>query len=318
MKTENYEGRTWITCEDVAEWRHERAKSVGASAVPALFGLSKFQTARALAERMRAELNGVFDNTQNLAMRRGHAYEGGVARLFAEDSGLKIVEGSEADILVRRDDMPFMHASPDRLIEDEDGETYVLECKTTQRRIDADNIPTAWVLQLQIQLGVLGYKAGYLAWDCLVPGGEFGYKRFEFDEEMFKQASDVASYFYEHCVVKGEEAVAMPADAVSMYPKAVAGLIKELDTEGLEHLNAYKYYAEKAEELQEIAETYKAKLKLIMGDAETLTHDGEVVATWRNKAGAKTFDSKRFKAEHPDMYEDFIKQNAPSRVFFIK
>ena len=79
------------------QWRHERAKSVGASAIGTILGYNRHSTAAQLAEKMKAELRGEFDYTQTLAMMRGHAYEGGVAQIFERLTGYKIIQASSVE-----------------------------------------------------------------------------------------------------------------------------------------------------------------------------------------------------------------------------
>lgn len=71
-----------------------------------------------------------------------------------------------------------MRVSPDRTYWLSDSrkasDKGILECKTTQMRIDEDDIPKHWFCQVQYQLGVAELTQGSLAWLC--SGREFGYK----------------------------------------------------------------------------------------------------------------------------------------------
>lgn len=204
-----------INCETNEAWRRERSKSVGASAVGAILGVSHFKTACQLAERMRAELRGEFDYTQTLAMMRGHAYEGGVAALFEWSSGQKVIQSSSEEYLVRCDDMPFMHASPDRIYwrdyesvrhgRDSELNKGVLECKTTRRTVKPDKLPLSWLLQLQVQMGLTGYHEGYLAWDVLSKTEGFGYAWYNYNKEVFDAIAAVCKEFWYRTVVGGKE-----------------------------------------------------------------------------------------------------------------
>lgn len=200
-----------IICRTNEEWRHERAKSVGASAVGTILGLSRFMSPQQLADRMRAEMHGEFDFSQTFPMMRGHAYEGGVASLFEWQSGYKVIQASSAEYIVRRSDIPFLHVSPDRIYWlDAEGPQHgkmaetnkgVLECKTTRHSVKADSLPLPWILQLQAQMGVTGYHHGSLAWDVFSKTEGFGFAEFRFNEEVFKAIVNVCYDFWNRSVI---------------------------------------------------------------------------------------------------------------------
>ena len=54
-----------------------------------------------------------------------------------------------------------------------------------------------------------------------------------------------------------------------------------------------------------------------MKDNEKATA-GEYVVSWKTSKPRETFDSKRFKSDHPEMYTNYIKQGEPSRRFEVK
>lgn len=203
-----------IGCATNEAWRIERSKSVGASAVGAILGVSHFKSAREVSVTMRAELRGEFDYTQTMAMMRGHAYEGGVADLFEWTSGRKVIQSSREEYLVRCDDMPYMHASPDRIYwkdyesvrhgRDSENNKGVLECKTTRRAVKLEKLPLSWLLQLQVQMGLTGYHEGYLAWDVLSKTEGFGYAGYMYDEKVFDAIAAVCKEFFYRSVLEGK------------------------------------------------------------------------------------------------------------------
>lgn len=205
-----------IKCKSNKEWREIRSHSVGASAIGTIIGLNRFESPRALAAKMRAELRGEFDWTQTLSTMRGHAYEGGVAWLFEQfDGRVEIIEASAAEYVVVRDDMPWMHASPDRMFwlnrsgtkhgevsEDNKG---VLECKTLQRSVNTKCFSQCWYLQLQQQLGICGKQKGVIAWDVLSSKEGFGYHYFDFDAEVFEAIAEVNKDYWTRVVIGGDD-----------------------------------------------------------------------------------------------------------------
>ena len=51
-----------------------------------------------------------------------------------------------------------------------------------------------------------------------------------------------------------------------------------------------------------------------MRDTERLTYEGRTVLTWKEHAGRTSFDTERFRAEHPDLAAQYEKQGSPIRV----
>lgn len=229
-----------VRCRSNEEWREVRSHSVGASAIGTILGLNRFEGPLRLAAKMRAELRGEFDWTQNLAMMRGHAYEGGVARLFEQfDGRVEIIDASAAEYVVMREDMPWMHASPDRMFWlDRSGAKYgkeselnkgVLECKTTQSAVDTRRFSQCWYLQLQQQLGICGKQKGVIAWDVLSSKEGFGYHYFDFNPDVFDAIAAVNKDFWERVVIGGDD----PAPA-RVIRKNYPMLYKEVSFERVE------------------------------------------------------------------------------------
>lgn len=290
-----------IVCNSNEEWRRERCHSIGASAAGILIGENPFTTPMQLAERMRAELNGDFDYTETLAMRRGHAYEGGVAYLFECETGHKIIQSSSAEYILRRDDLPFMHASPDRtywidttkpkygkFAEQNKG---IVECKTTRMTINPDDLPVSWVFQLQIQMGISGYHHGALAWDVLSSSNGFGYQYFDFDEQIFNAAVEVYRDFWYRCIIGGEEPEPVSvADYQRLWPSHTIGKTMTVAKKTVDVLAEIKEMNDTKKELEEAIEKMKNGIKMQFTDEEAMVDmDGKVLATYRtNSKGQRT------------------------------
>ncbi len=312
------------------EWRKERANSIGASAVGILIGDNPWCTPLELAARMREELDGRFDYTQTLPMMRGHAYESGVADLFSWKTGHRVIKSSSAEYLLRRDDLPFMHASPDRTYwidengiksgKNAEGNKGILECKTTMRPIDPDNLPLSWLFQLQVQMGISGYHQGFIAWDVLSSHDGFGYRFFEFDEQVFNAAVEVCRDFWERCILRREDPDPVNArDIVARFPRHIEGKTVTASADVQAKLAELKDLKEIKKEVEEGIDELSTEIKAVFEDAEALIDlDGNVLATYKATAGRSSVDSKRLKADFPEAYEACLKQSAGSRTFLVK
>ena len=313
------------------EWREERSHSIGASSIGTLLGTNPFRTPMMLAITMRKELQGDFDFEETLAMKRGHVYEQGVADLFSWKTGKEIIKSSSCEYLLRRDDVPCMHASPDRTYwinsdgmkhgKNAEANKGILECKTTMRHIDADNLPLSWIMQLMVQMGIGGYKEGFIAWDCLTSADGFGYKYFTFDEEMFNNIVEVCKDFWTRCIEQGEDPDPIDArDIVSIYPNSIEGKTITADDETKQLVADIKDMQTTAKELDNEIVEMKNKLIMRFTDEEAIidADTGKPIVTYKTKAGAMRVDSKLLKANYPDVYTAVAKQGEGSRTLLIK
>ncbi|MBR1784008.1 MAG: YqaJ viral recombinase family protein [Bacteroidales bacterium] len=317
-------------CKTNQEWRAERAHSIGASSVGILIGENHFTTPMELAQRMRAELGGEFDYTQTLPMMRGHAYEQGVADLFEWQTGHQVIKSSSAEYLLRRDDIPFMHASPDRTYWiDENGTKHgknaefnkgILECKTTRRPIDPDDLPLSWIFQLQVQMGISGYRQGFIAWDVLTNPDGFGYQFFEYSEEIFSAAVEVCREFWQNCILGGKDPEPVNArDIIRKYPSHITGKTITASQDTIALLSELKELKATKKELETEIDEMTDKVKAMFTDEEAMIDmDGHVLATYKASAGRKTVDSKKLQSDYPEIYEEVLKQSAGSRTLSIK
>ena len=65
-------------------------------------------------------------------------------------------------------------------------------------------------------------------------------------------------------------------------------------------------------------EAHKNRIKIFMGEADTLTYDGEILATWKSTAAGKRFDTEAFKKDNPELYAKYLKVTDGCRRFLIK
>ena len=79
-------------------------------------------------------------------------------------------------------------------------------------------------------------------------------------------------------------------------------------------------YLELKEQLAEL-ESKKRGIENLLKDALGENEKGscgEHYVSWKSSKPRETFDSKKFKSDHPDLYTNYIKQGEPSRRFEVK
>jgi putative phage-type endonuclease len=156
---------------DDPRWREERRTGVTATDLPAILGLSRYDSQYSLYWRKLGILDGdQADDAPRLAL--GRYLEGYIAGQWEETTtGYDVLMGG----LFRSSERPWQLATPDRVLSGRDGAlTSVLECKSWA---DADKHawdngpPPAVRAQVLWQMDVLGVSTGHVA-TLWLPSGE--------------------------------------------------------------------------------------------------------------------------------------------------
>lgn len=115
--------------EDV--WLQYRRLGIGGSDVAACMGLSPFVTMRDLWRDKVGILPAVPDANNRLAKEIGHRLESLVAEEFARRTGMMVYKIKK---MFRHPKYPFMLADTDYFCENAQGQTFILEIKTSHSR----------------------------------------------------------------------------------------------------------------------------------------------------------------------------------------
>ena len=294
-------------------WLEIREHGIGGSDASVIVGLNRWKSPWQLwmEKTGQAEPEDISDKE---SVYWGTQLEDLVAREFSKRTGKKVQRRG----VMQHDEYPFMLASVDRMIV---GENAGLECKTASgflaREWVDDEIPDAYYVQCQHYLAVTGADRWYIA--VLIGGQKFIWK------EVPRSEKDIAVLIaaevdFWHKVETGE---LPPVDGTESCKKALSdhfsggGGKVELPEDADEIVRTIDELEETAKQLKGKLEYNKNKLRMYMGDAESaMTADGRKV-TWKTQAGKMTIDSKRLKAEKPDIYEKYVRQGAPMRVLRI-
>lgn len=297
-----------------AEWLELRKNGIGSSEVGTVLNVNPYETPYQLWMRKTGKVE---PKSQNMAMKLGHYLEGAVAQLYEDETGNKVDHDTEGDWCAINDAKPYTMASPDRICTTPDGGKVLLECKTTRKDVDKDNIPMPWFCQVQYLLFCTGMEEGAIAW--LKHGTEFGYKPIRANKEFQRFMLERIDRFWNDNVIADKApAPTNTADLAMIYEKAEEGKAKESTGEIYETVVRLKERKAALKEIEgEIAEM-EERVKMFMGDADTLTADGVTVCTWKSGKGAARFNRKRFECEHPELACQYIETGAPVRTFLIK
>lgn len=301
------------------EWLEHRKSGIGSSEVATILGLNPWETPYQL---WRRKMGLDAPKAENFAMKAGHYLEDAVSLFWHDETGREIIKRSAGDWLIRSNERPYMQVSPDRtywlsgMTRNEDNKG-ILECKTTQMKIDPEDLPKHWFCQVIYQLGVAGYTQGSLAW--LSSGRDFGYQDINFTPDFYGWIVEEVSKFWQDNIIGQVEPDAQDVEDVLLkYNRHTNGKIIEISDEIFTAVGDLKALKEQIAQLDEQKEALEAKIKLGFGDAEAISYGGQTIATWKAPKASEKFDAKRFQAEHPEEAAKYMQPYQGARRFLLK
>lgn len=312
-------GTITIRPKSHTDWLNERKSGIGSSEVATIVGLNPYQTPYQL---WRVKLGVDAPATENFAMRAGHYLEDAVAQFWHDETQRDIIKNSATDWLVRDAERPFLQASPDRTywlpnMPHANENKGILECKTTQTTVDPDDLPKHWFCQVQYQLGIAGYAHGSLAW--LSCGREFGYKDIDLVPEFYAWLTEEVERFWRDNVLNRQEPAPINVkDILLKYNKHVDGKTIEVTDEIFRACGQLKDVKQQIKALETRQAELEETIKMVFGDAEGITHDGALLATWKAPKASQKFDAKALQADAPSVYEKYLVPTQPTRRFLLK
>ena len=299
--------------QDKAAWLAARGKGIGGSDASVIVGLNSWKSPFQLWMEKTGQAQPE-DLSDNERVYWGSVLEETVAKEFTIRTGKKVVRRG----LLQHDDIPYLLASVDRLVV---GEDAGLECKTANgfaaKAWDGDNVPDAYYVQCMHYMLVTGAERWYIA--ALIGGNHFVHKCIERNEDDIKALLEAEAEFW-----RKVEAKEMPdVDGSESCTQALAekftggGPAITLPSEADKIFTALDSLKESAKSIKSQIDEQENKLRVMLGDAEIgTTAEGRKV-TWKTQAGRTTIDSKKLKAERPDVWEQYSKVGNPMRVLRI-
>lgn len=309
---------TIIRPKDRNEWLDYRRAGIGSSEIATIVGLNPYETPYQL---WRRKIGLDEPKSETFAMKAGHYLEDAVSQFWSDATGRQIIKASAGDWIVRNDDKPFVQVSPDRTYWLDDNRNNdnkgILECKTTQRVIDADDLPKTWFCQVQYQLGGAEIRQGSIAW--LTAGREFGYQDLTLVPDFYAWLVEEAERFWVDNVMGGKEPdCANVQDVLIKFNRHTDSKVIEVGDEIMQAYTQLKDVRAEISKLEEQKEALEAKLKMGFGDAEAISYGGNTLATWKAGKDSEKFDAKAFQADHPELAKQYTKSVKSSRRFLLK
>lgn len=295
-----------------AQWLEARRQGLGGSDAAAVLGLSRWKTPLTLYQEKRGEADD--GNPDTPSMFWGRTLEPTIRQHYAEQTQrvVRLPDG-----ILTHPKYPFMLATLDGLTDD----GRVVEVKTARSangwgEPGSNQLPTPYLLQVQHYMAVTGCAVADVA--VLISGSDFRLYEIPADEELQEMLIARESKFWEHVVNGIPPEPVSCADMLAKFGGSSNGFAIEATPEvrnALETLENLKAQIKAMAAKEEEAKTIVMKA---MGEAESLTWEGETVATWKQAKAPSKFDLSAFKDKHPDLYQQFSKEGTASRRFLIK
>lgn len=293
------------------EWLEDRMQGIGGSDAGAVLGFNQYKSAYTLWCEKTGRIDS--DVPDNESMRQGRDLEQYVAERWMEATGKKV---RRSGFSFQSKEHPFMLANVDRLVI---GEKAGLECKTanalTRTHYDRGDIPATYYAQCMHYMAVTGLERWYIA--ILVMGKGFYTYTVERDEKEIEALISAEEDFWSS-VTNGKEpeidgSQSTSDTLASLYPESGGETedLPELDDAAvmLDDISA------RMKELEKMKKQYENRIKDAMKDIEKCD-TGNAVVTWKTVTSGR-LDTKKLKAEMPDVYEKYVKQSS-SRRFTMK
>jgi putative phage-type endonuclease len=307
-----------ITPKTHEEWLSLR-QGIGSSEIATILGLNKWETPYQLWLRKTGQLP---PKEETFAMKAGHYLEDAVSKFWQDETGRQVIKSSSAENIYIHPEKDFLRVSPDRtywipgMPKNEDNKG-ILECKTTQMVVDAENIPEYWFCQVIYQMGVMQKEQASLAW--LQGGRDFGYMDITFVPDFYQFLIEEAEKFwFVNVLDRVEPALTTSEDVLKKFASHFDGKMVDATENLMLEVSRLKDIKKDIKELEGKKDGIEEQLKLYMLDAELLAFGGQKLATWKTAKGSQKFNDKAFAAAHPGLYSEFLVSTPGSRRFLLK
>jgi putative phage-type endonuclease len=292
--------------DDREKFLAERMSGIGGSDIGSVLHMNPWKSAR---ELWLEKIGEVDNDISGPLLEKGHVLEPIAAEKYMEQTGRKVQRRNKC---YRHPEADYLLAHIDRLIVNDDRGPGVLEIKCPQsfafKKYSETGLPDFYVLQLQHYLLCTGYTWGAF---CLFNADQWEICHYDITPEpaIHEMILEEGEKFW-RCVDTRTEPASLEQKKISM-PKVGDCKITEMESdewsEAVEQLKQAKDMINDAKMLEDIA---KQKIIDLM-DGNEICEGAECRAYYRESKGRVTVDTKRLKAEKPEIYEEFQKVGKP-------
>jgi predicted phage-related endonuclease len=259
----------------------------------------------------------------SLPLRFGSFAEEFVASEYARATGFKLIHDESIYI---HPEHAFMSAHMDRFVLEGSASspTRILECKTANPfnagdwgEVGSDEVPMSYLCQCIWYMAITNINQVDLA----VLFGNSDYRIYAINRDLGLENTvlEKASLFWNDYVLKDIPPPAQSeADCQTLFSKGDPKKSLEAQSETLELSRRLALLNSEISAREEAISSIKQAIMSQMGEAETLTYQGKVLATWKAPKPSYRLDSKRLELEHPEIASNYKIPVQNSRRLVIK
>jgi putative phage-type endonuclease len=303
------------------DFTQDRTKYIGGSDIGAILGLSKFRTPLEVwMEKTGKEVSQL----DSLPLRFGSFAEAFVASEYARATGFELLHDESIYIHPTH---PMMSAHIDRFILG-DGlnkpATRLLECKTANPfargewgEPGTDQVPMSYLCQCIWYMAITGIEQCDLA--VLFGNSDFRIYEITRDLELEVLVIEKALHFWNEYVLKDIPPPAQTeGDYQALFKKSDPSKTIEANPKTVELIRQLQSLSFQSGDVEEQITQIKQHIMSEMKEAEVLSYQGNVIATWKAPKPSFRLDSKRLEAEEKEVFERFKMPIQNSRRLVIK
>lgn len=297
---------------DRAAWLEQRRRGMGGTDAAGALGVSKWKTELSIYLDKRDEAPPV---EKNEAMHWGTILQNIVRDEYKRRTGQTIYNTP----MLWSKRYPWMLANTDGRRTDD---KRIVEIKTARSGDEwgaegSADVPVDYACQVMHYMVVAEVEVADIA--VLIGGSDFRIYTVPFDRELADMIIEAERVLWERIQRGDPPAPRTSADIATLYRIAKSAPVTATDDVAAACRRLVELRADmKRAELE--AEQMENQIKTFLGEngGDTLTYAGRTLATWKQRAASARIDSKRLKAEAPEVYERFSVAGEPTRTFLVK
>ena len=299
----------------------DRTKYIGGSDIGAILGLSKFRTP---IEVWMEKTGKETKQLDSLPLRFGSFAEEFVASEYSRATSFELLHDESIYINPTH---PMMSAHVDRFVLG-DGlnkpATRLLECKTANPfargewgEPGTDQVPMSYLCQCIWYMAITGIEQCDLA--VLFGNSDFRIYEIARDQELEALVIEKALHFWNEYVLKDIPPPAQTeGDYQALFKKSDPSKTIEANQKTVELMRQLQSLSKQSGDVDEQITQIKQHIMSEMKEAEVLSYQGNVIATWKAPKPSFRLDSKRLELEEKEVFERFKMPVQNSRRLVIK
>ena len=319
-----------------SEWLELRKKGIGGSDAGVIMGVSKWQSPYSLWANKRGLTE---DSVAGDAAKWGNRLERAVAEAYAEQTGDAVVSWPvmlQGDEEWQLSNVDFFIVEPSEFAEagkvtDVTIEPIqinaILEIKTTgiagraSQEWNDGRVPITYLYQ-GMHYCLTTRVTQKVVFACLMGGAGLIIREREYSDADLLGLYTAEKAFWAKVQSEEEpEVIGHESDfdtLKAIYPSSEGGVTIEGDEFVKDLIQEYRIAKQTLDEAQADADSLKAQLLRIVGDAEAVTFDGDTLYTYKSTKDSEALDAKALKESMPEIYEQFSKTKLGYRTLRIK